>query len=211
MVARLEGLGLEEILSSPSYGFARPYDAEFSKIMLKTATRLLGNDTGGCFGFAEQLELSVLLDRSMVEGNWLESADLLSYLASVASAKISLLLDAEVVFKCRLYSFGQAELAVAFFNWRQQEAPLAALSRHCALVLSREDRTPEAVAAIVDGMGPLEMEEILRQQGIEYASLPTWQRYGSGVYLTDAGQRVMVDTELPRDAEFGPFLMHFLR
>lgn len=211
IVARLEGINFEEIFDSPDFGFSQPHDAAFNKVMLKTTTRMLGADTCGRFGFTEHLEMSVLLDTPRVEQQWKEAADLLSYLTSVASAKLSLLLDMEAVFKCQLFSFGQPELAVAYFNWRQQEAPLDGLSRHCAFLLSKEDRTPAEVKTILDGLGPLEMEEILRQQGVEYSALPSWQRHGSGVYLADNGQRLIVDTELPRDTEFGPFLQQFLQ
>ncbi len=178
--------------------------------MLKTTTRMLGDDTCGRFGFAEHLEMSVLLGPVRVEQRWQDATDLLSYLTSVASTKMSLLLDMEAVFKCQLFSFGQPELAIAYFNWRQQEAPLDSLCRYCAFLLAKEDRTPAEVKTILDGMGPLEMEEILRQQGVEFSTLPSWQRHGSGLYLTDNGQHVKVDTELPRDAEFGPFLQQFL-
>ena len=211
IVARLEGIEFEEILKSPDFGFTRPHDAAFNKVMLKTTTRMLGDDTCGCFGFAEHLEMSILLETARVEQRWQEAASLQSYLTSVASCKLSLLLDMEAVFKCRLFSFGQPELAVAYFSWRQQEAPLDGLSRHCAFHLSKEDRTPAEVNAILDGLGPLEMEEILRQQGVEYADLPSWQRHGAGVYLTDDGQRVKVDTDLPKETEFGPFLQQFLQ
>ncbi len=210
MVARLEGVDFEEILKSPDFGFSQPYDASFNKIMLKTTTRLLGADTCGRFGFTEHLEMSVLLDPAAVEQRWGEAANLLTYLSSVASTKLSLHLDMEAVFKCQLFSFGQPELAVAYFNWRQQEAPHNGLSRHCAFLLAKEDRTPDQVRTILDGMAPLEMEEILRQQGVEYNALPSWQRHGTGVYLSEGGQRVTVDTDLPRETEFGPFLQQFL-
>ena len=211
IVARLEGVNFEEILTSPDFGFNQPFDAAFNKIMLKTSTRMLGQDTCGRFGFAEHLEMSVLLGPARVEQRWSEAADLQSYLTTVASCKLSLHLDMEAVFKCQLFSFGQPELAIAYFNWRQQEAPLDSLSRYCSFLLAREERSPGEVRAILDGMAPREMEEILRQQGVEYSALPTWQRHGSGVYLADEGQRVVVDTDLPQDTEFGPFLQQFLQ
>jgi tRNA(His) 5'-end guanylyltransferase len=92
--------------------------------------------------------------------------------------------------------------------WRQQEAYLTALNRYCVYVLSKES-SPETVANILEGLGPLEKEEILRQNGIEYSEVPAWQRRGAGVSLA-SDNRVSVETNLPEDSAYRPFLQQFL-
>ena len=99
-------------------------------------------------------------------------------------------------------------LVTSYFIWRQQEASLAALDIYCAYVLS-EDNTADQVTKLLQGLGPREKEEILRQNEIAYEDLPPWQRWGTGVRLVEGG-RVAVDTSLPRDDAYGPYLKQFL-
>lgn len=209
VVARLRGVEFDGILDSPEFGFERPFDVDFGKMMVRTASHLLGGDVCGRFGFVEQLELSMLMDNRTLARGWSDATDLQSFLVALASSKMSLQVEDEALFTCNLYSFSKSDLVIAYFMWRQQEAYLAALDRYCEYVLSKGDTSPEGVASILDGLGPLEKEEILRQNGIEYGSLPSWQRRGSGVHLTPEN-RIAVDTNLPKDESYRPYLQQFL-
>ena len=209
VVARLQGIDFEAMLDSPSFGFARPFDANFGKMMIRTASHGLGGDAGGCFAFVESMEVSTLLNRN-VSTRWNDASDLQSYLVALSSSKLSLEVEDEALFSCKLYAFSKPDLVTAYFIWRRQEAALAALDRYCTYVLSKEGSSPENVATILGGMGPLEKEEILRQAGIEYSQLPAWQRSGAAVYLPSGQDRVTVDTNLPKESDYGSYLQrHF--
>jgi tRNA(His) 5'-end guanylyltransferase len=210
LVARLRGVDFEAILDSPDFGFIRPFDANFGKMMVRTASNLLGGDACGRFCFTEQMEFSVLLDHRGLASRWKDATDLQSYLVGLASSKMSLQIEEEALFTCKLYSFAKSDLAVAYFLWRRQEAALFALDRYCTYVLSKESSTPENVANILEGLGPLEKEEILRQNKIEYSSLPAWQRQGTVVTLSDGESRVNVETTLPPESSYAPYLQQFL-
>ena len=210
VVARLEGVDFAKILSSAGFGFEQPVDLSFSKMMTKTAARMLGDDTCGRIAFPEQTEISVLLSSAAVEQRWSEVSELRGYLAAVATAKMSLMLDAEAVFRCSLYSFAQADLAKAYFLWRQQTGAEAARDHYCSHVLAQQGQTAAVAQALLEDLSPVEKEELLRQHGIEYSTLPEWQRLGAAVFLSDNGLRVTVQTSLPQDAELGPFLQPFL-
>jgi tRNA(His) guanylyltransferase len=211
LVARLNGVDFDGIFNSPDFGFARPFDPRFGKMMLRTASHLLGGDACGRFAFTELSEMSVLLDHRSVSSRWTDATDLQSYLVGIASSKMSLEVEEEVVFTCKLYSFSKSDLAVAYFLWRRQEASMAALDRYCQHVLSSKDsRTPDGVAKLLDGLGPLEKEEILRQNNIEYKELPAWQRQGAAVHLTDGENRVAVETNLPNESAYGPYLQQYI-
>lgn len=208
VVARLQGVEFEGIIDSPDFNFERPFDVDFGKMMVRTSSHLLGGDICGRFGFVEQLEVSLLMDHKIVADRWGDATDLQTFLVALASSKMSLQVDDEALFTCNLYSFSKSDLVIAYFMWRQQEAYLKSLDRYCVFVLSK-DASAETVASILDGLGPLEKEEILRQNGIEYTDLPSWQRRGAGVSLT-AENKVLVDTNLPEDNAYRPYLQQFL-
>jgi tRNA(His) 5'-end guanylyltransferase len=210
LVARLNGIDFAGILDSPEFGFDRPFDPEFGKMMIRTASHLLGGDACGRYAFVEQLEMSVLLNHDEAFARWEDTADLQSFLVAGGSSKMSLLVEDEALFLGRLFSFSKSELVISYFMWRQQEAYLAALERYCSYVLAKEGSTPETVANILEGLGPLEKEEILRQHGIEYSEIPAWQRRGAAVSLAEDGERIKVDTNLPKDNDYRPYLQQQL-
>ena len=210
LVARLEGIDFEGLFRSPDFDFHRPFDARFAKMMVRTASHLLGGDACGKYAFTEHSEISVLLERRVVAARWREASELQCFLVALASTKMSLQVEGEAIFGCRLYAFPTPDLVVAYFLWRQQEANLRALDSYCSFVLSRDHTPPEKVAKLLEGLGPREKEEVLRQNDIEYTHVPPWQRSGAAVRLTDNGSRVAVEANLPSDAEYAPYLQQYL-
>jgi tRNA(His) 5'-end guanylyltransferase len=210
VVARLLGIDFEGILDSPDFGFARPFDPRFGKMMVRTASHLLGGDACGRFGFAESMEMSILLDHRSVAARWKDATDLQSYLVALAASKMSLQVEDEALFSCKLYSFTKPDLVIAYFLWRRQEASLAVLDRYSTFVLSKDNASPDTVAKLLEGLGPLEKEEILRQHGIEYAAIPAWQRSGTAVYLGEEDGRVAVETNLPPESGYGSYLQQYM-
>jgi tRNA(His) guanylyltransferase len=210
MVAHLQGLDFDGILNSPDFGFKQPFDVDFGKMMVRTTSHLLGGDACGRFGYTELTEMSVLLDYRGVGARWKDAVDLQSYLVAQAASKMSLQLEDEALFTCRLYSFSKSDLVIAFFLWRRQEAALAALDRYCSHVLVKGGSASENVRSILDGLAPVDKEEILRQNSVEYGELPAWQRVGSGVSLADNGSRVVVDANLPDESSYSAYLQRYL-
>jgi tRNA(His) 5'-end guanylyltransferase len=206
-VVRLEGIDFDGVLDSPELGYSQPFDPRFAKMMVRTASYLLGGDAGGLFAFAEHFELSVLLHRD-IQRRWKDANALQCFLVGLASTRLSGLIGAEAIFGCSLFAFNSPEVAISYFMWRRQEANLRALDRYCSFVLSRES-SPEKVAKLLEGLGPLEKEEILRQHDIDYrAEVPGWQRDGAGVHLSDSG--VVVDTSLPAADAYAPYLSRYI-
>jgi tRNA(His) guanylyltransferase len=210
VVARMLGVDFEAMLDSPSFGFTRPFDANFGKMMIRTASHCLGGDACGRFAFVESMEFSVLLDHRTVAGRWKDASDLGSYLVALSSSKMSLQVEDEALFACKLYAFSKVDLVAAYLMWRRQEAAIVALDRYCTHVLAKDGSSPATVATILEGLGPLEKEEVLRQNKIEYGQLPAWQRSGAAVYLPNGQDKVIVDTNLPKESDYGPYLQqHF--
>jgi tRNA(His) 5'-end guanylyltransferase len=210
VVAHLQGIDFNGILTSTDFSFNLPFDVEFAKIMLRTTSHLLGGDACGLFAFTELTEISVLLDPKALSTRWRDAADLQSYLVGQAVSKMSLQLEEEALFSCKLYSFSSSDLVIAFFLWRRQEAAMAALDRYCRYVLAKDDASPESVDHILDGLGPRDKEEILRQNEIEYSDLPAWQRQGAVVHLMDGTNRIIVDAHLPSESDYRTYLQRYL-
>lgn len=211
IVARLLGVEFDGILASPDFGFSQPFDAGFGKMMVRTASHLLGGDACGRYGFVEQLEVSMLLDnRGQLTRLWVDASELQSFLVALASSKMSLQLEDEAIFACKLYAFTKPDMALAYFLWRQQEVYAASLDRYCVDVLSR-DQSPDLVAKIMEGLGPVEKLEILAQNNMNHESLPAWQRRGTGVHV-EPGQdgKITVDTGLPESDAYRSYLQRFL-
>ncbi|MBW2732412.1 MAG: hypothetical protein JRH20_08445 [Deltaproteobacteria bacterium] len=208
VVAQLTGIDFEGIFNSPEFEVENAFDARFGKMMVHTASHLLGGDACGLLGYTELTQLCLLLDHRAVSRRWTDPTDLQNYLVGLASAKMTLLLEEEALFICRLYAFPNAALVGGYFVWRQQEAYLNALNGYCRLVLGRKGSAEQA-DNLIAGLGPEEKEEILRQNDIDYESIPAWQRYGASVHLGTDGE-VNIDTVLPTDVAFGEYATQYL-
>lgn len=210
-VARLRGIDFEGIFNSPDFEYENAFDARFGKMMVRTASHLLGGDACGRYAYCELTEFSVMLDRSSVAGKWNDAAALQNYLAALASTKMTLLVEDEALFSCQLFGFPTADLAVAYLTWRQQDAYLTALDGYCRHVLAKDENTSnERVDVLLEGLGPQEKIEILHQNEIDYAAVPAWQRYGTGVHLDGVGGKVSVETTLPREGAYAEYVQRML-
>jgi tRNA(His) 5'-end guanylyltransferase len=210
VVVQLIGVDFEGIFNSPDFAFENAFDARFGKLMVRTAGHLLGGDACGIYAYSELMQISVLLKRRVVAKSWGDATDLQNYLVGLAGAKMTMLLEEEALFLCRLYSFSSPDLVMLYFTWRQQMAYASALDGYCRVVLSqREGATVATVSTLLEGLGPTEKEEILSQNDIDFSSVPAWQRYGTGVRLGEGGA-VAVDTALPHDGQYNLYLKQFL-
>jgi tRNA(His) 5'-end guanylyltransferase len=211
LVAHLVGRRFDQLLESGLYD--RPFDARFGKCMVKTLSYLV-TTLGASLGFAERTELSLY---AVANGG--DARRLLSRIAGEASAKLSLLLGQVATFDAHLYELPDAEVALEYFEWRQEEAYSTAVERYCSHVLSQSGADVTAVPRILDGLDRDEKVELLRQNALDFQTVPAWQRQGACVRLsTDpapegAGApngRLLVDLNLPFDGEFGNYLRRAL-
>jgi tRNA(His) 5'-end guanylyltransferase len=219
LVARLIGREFEPLVQR-ARGAAGPFDADFGKSMVKTASHLLTAGTGH-FAYVEHLELSLALGDARrylepVPGEQAPDAVALALrIAAQASAKLSSLLGEAASFDASLYEFNDAPSAAAYFRWRQEQAIHQALDRYCEWVLRCSGADDNVVNRMREGLGVDEKVEILRQNKINYAEIPRWQQRGSGVYvsperLRDGPRRLLVDTELPTGAAYNEYLVRLL-
>lgn len=213
LIARLIGRRFDALLDG--VGYVKPYDPAFGKNMVKTLSYLL-TALGASFGFAEQTELSLF---AIAGGG--EARRLLSRIAGEGSAKLSLLLGSVCTFETRLFQVPDVEVAVEYFRWRQREAQLRAVDRYCMFVLGQTGTETSAAERVLAGLGLDEKVELLRQNGLDFQGLPSWQRHGASVALRATGTiphegsaenrgRLVVDLNLPAEAEFAAYLRPLL-
>ncbi len=208
IVARLVGRRFDQLLDTGSYD--KPYDAGFGKAMIKTLSYVAAT-LGASFGFCERTELSLY---ALANGG--DARRLLSRIAGEASGKLSLLLGEVATFEARLYEFPSHDLALEYFRWRQDEANVVSIDRYCTHVLSQSGADAGAVPRILDGLGPDEKVELLRQNALEFGNVPSWQRRGAAVRVQPVGDnghstgRLIVDVNLPADEAWTEYLRQAL-
>ena len=82
--------------------------------------------------------------------------------------------------------------------------------------MSQSGADATAVPRILDGLGPDEKVELLRQNALDFATVPTWQRHGAVVRIhpVDANGhssgRLIVDLNLPNEDAFAEYLRQSL-
>jgi tRNA(His) 5'-end guanylyltransferase len=117
-------------------------------------------------------------------------------------------------FETRLYEFPESDMALEYFAWRKEEAELTAIDRYCVHVLSQNGADSGAVPRILDGLGPDEKVELMRQNSLDFGQVPSWQRNGATVRLKpeegDGMARLLIDLNLPSRGEFADYLRRAL-
>jgi tRNA(His) guanylyltransferase len=203
IVARLIGRRFEQLFDGR---FEKPFDGELGKMVVKTLSHLCAT-LGATFGYAERHEVSLF-----AISNGGEARRLVSRIGGEAAAKMSLLLGDIATFDTRLYEFPGPEGVLQYFAWRREEALLQALDSYCSHVLLSQGAEPEAVPRILDGLGPDEKVELLRQNEFDFRTVPAWQRQGVGVYVqrSQEGAHLVVDMQLPDPAQYGAYLQKFV-
>jgi len=204
VVARLVGRRFEQLYDRR---FQRPFDPAFGKMLVKTLSHLCAN-LGGAYGYAERDELSLF---AISTGG--EARRLLSRIGGEAAAKMALLLGEVATFDTRLYQFPDADGVRGYFAWRREQAEAQALDLYCAHALASSGADPQAVPHILEGLDGDEKLELLRQNEVDWAQVPPWQRRGVGVYVApggDGGPQLVVDLELPPEPEYAGYLQRFV-
>jgi tRNA(His) 5'-end guanylyltransferase len=196
LIARLMGRRFDQLLDEG--GYERPYDPRFGKAMVKTLGYLC-TVLGCSFGYCERTEISLY---AVSAGG--DARRLLSRIAGEGAGKLSLLLGHPVTFDTHLYELPDADMALEYFRWRYETASSGAIDRYCTHVLSQSGADSQAVPRIIDGLGPDEKVELLRQNALDYGQVPCWQRRGAAVRVRHEGSddsshsgRLIVDLNLP--------------
>ena len=211
MVARVDGRSFTR-LTKAVCKFEAPYDERFRDLMTSASQSLMQSGFNVVFGYVQSDEISLLFDLNETQFGR-KTRKFNSVLAAHASANFSLELGQVATFDCRISQLPDFEHVVDYFRWRQQDARRNALNSWCYWRM-RESSSARRAHKRMHGMTVREKKQILFQEfGIDFDSLPRWQRHGIGLSWVDfkkqavnpvTGEtvevdrrKVVVDLELP--------------
>jgi tRNA(His) 5'-end guanylyltransferase len=221
LVARLDGRNFTR-LTRELHPFDVPFDLRFHEFMRSTVEHLMsGCGLGVAYGFTQSDEISLLFRRED-HGFGRRTRKLLSVLSGEASARFSLLLGAVAVFDCRIAQLPSADSVVDYFRWRSEDAHRNALNAHCYWLLRGQGQDAAGATAALRGLSAAGKNELLFQNGINFNTLPAWQKRGAGLYwesyertgknpltgeqVTARRRRLRLEQELPARDAYSAFL-----
>lgn len=224
MVARLDGRSFTR-LTKELCDFEAPFDRRFGDLMVATAQSLMKCGFKVLFAFTESDEISLLFDPKECQfGRKLRKFN--SVLAGEASAQFSLRLGQAATFDCRISQLPSENLVVDYFRWRNQDAARNALNAWCYWTLRKKGANKRDATDRLLGLSVRRKHDLLFSHGINFNSLPKWQRRGVGLTweeynkssmdprlnepVTARRRRIRVDRELPMKEDFARLVRDIL-
>lgn len=183
IVARLDGHGFTKFTNHKN--FQKPFDEDFRDIMVETTKRIM-EESGFhiIYGYTQSDEISLLFHpQENTFGR--KTRKINSVLAAEASAIFSLLVGEKAVFDCRVVPLPNLQSVYDYFSWRQEDAHRNSLNSWCYWTLRKEGESKGKATSILKGKGVSFKNELLFQYGINYNTLPNWQKRGVGIYYKE--------------------------
>jgi tRNA(His) 5'-end guanylyltransferase len=185
--------------------------------MIETVKHLMDCGFKITYGYTESDEISLLFDKEE-NGFNRKTRKLISILAGEASATFTKAMGCIGVFDCRLIPLPTNDLVIDYFRWRAEDSNRNALNAWCYWKLRESGFTVEEATSKLKGKSIGEKNELLFQLGINYNTLPKWQKRGMGLYykwmdkaslnpitgeqVIAARRSLIVDMELPMNIEY---------
>jgi tRNA(His) guanylyltransferase len=203
----------------------KPFDAVFHDWMVASA-RALVESFGGLYAYTESDEISVLLPRASALFDR-EVEKLVSLAAARTASTFSLACGEAVEFDARIWVGVEDESVVDYFAWRQGDAARCALNGWCYWTLRNDGKSVAEATAALERTTHAEKNELLHRHGINFNTVPAWQRRGTGVRWesyekegvnpktgakrTATRRRLVVDDALPMKAAYRDYVAELLR
>ena len=183
MTARIDGRSFTRLTKEICH-FEAPYDTRFRDMMVNTVKALMDCGFRIIYSYTQSDEISLLFhpDESSF-GRKVRKYN--SVLAGVASAAFSLQLGRQAVFDCRMIPLPTIECVQDYFLWRQEDAHRNALNSHCYWMLRKEGMSVQEATKALEGQSVSFKNELLFQRGINFDTLPSWQKRGIGIVWKD--------------------------
>jgi tRNA(His) 5'-end guanylyltransferase len=224
LVARIDGRSFSR-LTKEICDFEAPFDVRFRDMMINTVKGLMDCGFRVVYGFTESDEISLLFHvDEQTFGRKVRKYN--SILAGVASATFSLQLGQVAAMDCRLIPLPNVERVQDYFLWRQEDAHRNALNSHCYWLLRKEGMNAIDATKMLECKSVAYKNELLFSRGINFDTLPSWQKRGVGVYwdsvekvgfnpvkneeVKTLRRELKVDYELPLGQEYAKYVSSFL-
>lgn len=220
-VIRVDGRGFSRF-TEPR--FQKPFDEQFSALMVTTAQALL-EEFQGIYAYTESDEISVLFPPSWsIFDRELEK--LVSLSAATSTSAFTLACGERVAFDSRIWVGVTEQDVVDYFRWRQADAARCALNGWAYWTLRKAGQSVTQATAALHGQSVGFKNELLFQHGINFNEVPEWQRRGIGLYwetyekeglnpltqqvVTALRRRVKIDRQLPMKDEYSALIRKIL-
>ena len=224
LVAMIDGRSFSR-LTKEICDFEAPFDVRFRDMMINTVKGLMDCGFRVVYGFTESDEISLLFHiDEQTFGRKVRKYN--SILAGVASATFSLQLGQVAAMDCRLIPLPNIERVQDYFLWRQEDAHRNALNSHCYWLLRKEGMNALDATKMLEGKSVAYKNELLFSRGINFDTLPSWQKRGVGVYwdsvekvgfnpvkneeVKTLRRELKVDYQLPLGQEYAKYVVSFL-
>lgn len=223
-ILRMDGSNFTELVKQMDYD--RPFDGEFHNHMVES-TKYIVSEFQGIYGATHSDEISILLPREwQMFGRRQEKVTSLA--ASLVSSVFSIRSDTVANFDGRAYSYSTDEGVIDYFRWRLQDSVRNALTSICHHWILKNDETATGLIAAetLHNKNYDWKVDFLREKGIEFNTMPAWQKRGSGVYwekfqkeafnpkdkanVIASRRRLVVNSELPLNGEHAKFIQKIL-
>ncbi|MBQ9711867.1 MAG: hypothetical protein IJV54_06250, partial [Bacteroidales bacterium] len=112
----------------------------------------------------------------------LKSRKFLSILAGEASAAFTQAFGHIGVFDCRMIPLPDLDAVADYFRWRQEDSNRNSLNAYVYWTLRDEGMSAREADRQLLSISNEKKRSILTERGIDYESVPRWQRWGVGVY-----------------------------
>ncbi len=182
IVVRLDGRGFTK-LTKEILPLARPFDMRFRDTMIEVVKHLMDCGFKITYGYTQSDEISLLFDKGE-NGFGRKTRKIVSVLAGEASARFSLAMNTIGAFDCRIVPLPNSDLVVDYFRWRAEDANRNALNAYCYWKRRDSGVSLSVVTEQLRGMSVADKNELLFKQGINYNSIPSWQKRGVGFFYS---------------------------
>jgi tRNA(His) 5'-end guanylyltransferase len=204
--------------------FSKPFDIDMHNIMIDVSKTLLV-ELGGIYAYTESDEISILLndDFNLFDR---EVEKLVSVSAGIASAKFSMISGILGHFDSRIWVGTSPSKVTDYFRWRQSDAERCSLNGLTYWTLRSNGLSQGRATSALNKKTIEEKLQILTENSISFHGIPSWQKYGTGMYwehyvkdgfnpLTNKTVKVMrrqikTDEQLPTKNEYSKLILDVL-
>lgn len=225
LVVRLDGKGFTK-LTHKTLEYTAPFDENFSKRMVDSTIYLMkDSDFNVLYGYTQSDEISLLIDTEYLPFNGKERK-VNTILAGTVSGYFSCLVGMPVCFDCRCIQFDTIEEVQDYFSWRQEDSRRNSLNSYCYWTLRKTGKNGRSVSKMLKNITVADKRKILKENDIDFDSVPLWQRNGTGIYKTTVlhkgfnpmtneavvtnRKRLFIDDELKTNDEYRDFMKQII-
>lgn len=221
-VIRVDGRAFTKLTTDA--GYDKPFDAQFSSIMIEVARELL-QQLGGLYAFTESDEVSVVLPPTTdLFSRSLEK--LVSVSAGIATAAFTSRAPEPGHFDSRVWIGPTLGAVVDYLSWRQADAIRCGLNGWAYWTLRRHGQSARAATSTLRGLRADAKRQLLAEHGVDFDARPAWERHGialwwdlytkighdpvRGVAVATDRRRIHVARELTTGADYREIAAHVI-